>query len=63
MAHEGGAFKVNCGIGGVLLPLTLRKHFGPGIPKFRCRKFSHFVRFAQKINSLPLRHTFLSPKH
>jgi hypothetical protein len=56
MAYERGAFKVNCCI-------ALNGLLQVAAPKYLCRKFSQSVIFAQKTNSLPLRHTFLSPNY
>jgi hypothetical protein len=56
MAYERGAFKVNC-----CIALNALSQVAP--PKYLCRKFSQSVTFAQKIHSLPLRHTFLSPNY
>jgi hypothetical protein len=54
MAYKRGAFKVHCCI-------ALNSLSQVAAPKYQCRKFSQSVIVAQKMNSLPLRHTFLSP--
>jgi hypothetical protein len=61
MAHQGGAFKVNSGIRFMHCPtppVCPRQHRFP-----QCRNFSQIADFAHQLYSLPIKHTFFSPKN
>jgi hypothetical protein len=67
MEHKRGAFKVNC----VRIVRSVKETDQPDHPvapvsnpndQNSCKKFSQITAFAQKIDSLPSKHTFFQSK-